>query len=296
MITYNHGDYLAAAINGVLNQAIEDDFELIISDDCSSDATSELVASYIATHPLGNHIRYNRHENNLGMSKNFFWTLNQCRGEYIAYCEGDDYWTDPRKLQKQIDYLKNHQQFSFAFHRTNLFYQESHTTKPDGNDRFFKANRNTVEVDGFKLADGWQIGMQTLVFRRSLIANLSIEGFGFFRDVHLLAQLLEHSSGVCLNFFGSVYRIHGNGVHSKTTKTESLKVGFACFDELYRRFEKDYLKISLTNYLHELIQVYIKERQFPQAIYYLGRLMKIDPKLKVLAYYLKEMTLPKAIK
>ncbi|WP_373399092.1 glycosyltransferase [Algoriphagus halophilus] len=72
MITYNHGDYLAEAINGVLNQQIDQLFELIVSDDCSSDHTEELVGGFIKSHPLGHKIRYVRHKNNLGMSRNFF--------------------------------------------------------------------------------------------------------------------------------------------------------------------------------------------------------------------------------
>ncbi|WP_241128606.1 glycosyltransferase [Cognataquiflexum nitidum] len=296
MITYNHGDFLKEAINAALNQKIEDEFELLVSDDCSTDNTPELVNSLIKTHPLGHRIRYIRHNTNLGMSENFFWTLNQCEGEFIAYCEGDDYWTDPKKLQKQIDYLNSNEQYSFAFHRTTLFYQDSQISKPDLNERFFKENQNQVEITGFTLANGWQIGMQTLVFRRNLISDLDIRPFKYFRDVHLLAHLLNSSKGICLNFFGSVYRIHENGVHSKTQKNESLKIGYGCFDELYRHYKKDFLKLSICNYLHELIQNHIIERNFQQAIHYLKKLMKVDFSLKVMAYYFKEMVLPKGIK
>lgn len=293
MITYNHGDYLAEAINGVLNQQIDQLFELIVSDDCSSDHTEELVGGFIKSHPLGHKIRYVRHKNNLGMSRNFFWTMHQCQGEYIAYCEGDDYWTDPQKLQKQIDHLNSNEQYSFAFHRTTLFYQDSQISKPDLNERFFKENQNQVEVNGFSLANGWQIGMQSLVFRKNLISGLTIEGFEYFRDVHLLTHLLESGNGVCQNFFGSVYRIHKKGVHSRTSRSDSLKVGFYCFDELYKRYKKDFLKLSKSNYLHELIQQKIANREYQEAIKYLKYFINKDFKPKVLAYYLKEIIVSK---
>ncbi|GAB2633345.1 glycosyltransferase [Belliella aquatica] len=289
MITYNHGDYLEEAIKGVLNQEIDQNFELIVSDDCSTDKTSELVGYFILTHSLGHKIRYIRHDENLGMSANFYWTLNQCKGEYVGYCEGDDYWTDPQKLQKQINYLKIKRNCSFVFHRTTLFDQNSQTSKPDGNERFFKEGNQEVEVGGFTLANGWQIGMQTLVFRKNLISDLDIKPFKYFRDVHLLTHLLNASNGVCLDFFGSVYRIHGNGVHSKTQKSESLKIGYGCFDELYRHYKKDYLKLSMSNYLHELIRFHIDEKAHMQAISYLSKLMKVDFKPKVLLYYFKEL-------
>ncbi|WP_288373829.1 glycosyltransferase [uncultured Algoriphagus sp.] len=294
MITYNHERFLAEAINGVLDQKIDSGFELVVSDDCSTDYSYEIVDSFVSNHPLGNRIRYIRHKTNLGMSENFHWTLMQCKGEYIAYCEGDDYWTDTRKLQKQIDYLQSNKSLSFAFHRTTLYYQNSKISKADHNDRFFKKNKSLIEVDGFTLANGWQIGMQTLVFRKAYISNLNISDFNYFRDVHLLAHLLEYGNGACLNFFGSVYRIHNEGVHSRNSKFENLKTGYACFEELFKCYKKNYQKLILKNYLHELIQFQIKGNNYQEAVYYLKKLMSLEFSLKVLAYYLKELILSTA--
>jgi glycosyltransferase involved in cell wall biosynthesis len=289
MITYNQGGFLKEAISGVLNQDFDKGFELIISDDCSTDNTQELVDYFIQTHPQGKNIKYYRHEQNLGMSENFYWTLKQCDGKYIAYCEGDDYWTDPDKLKKQIHFLEKQSIYSFAFHRTQLYFQEKQVLESDQNIRFFKEGNEYVEINGFTLANGWQIGMQTLVFRRDLIADLDIEQFGFFRDVHLLTHLLEKANGICLDFFGSVYRIHGNGVHSKSSKYESLKIGFHCFRELSLHYRKDYLKLSFSNYLHELIQLHISEKKYRPAIYYLIELMSLDFNFKIFAFYLREL-------
>lgn len=105
MITYKHEAFIAEAIEGVLMQEVDFPVELIIADDCSPDGTKEIAQRYIETHPKGHWIKYTRHSQNKGMMPNFIWALEQAKGEYIALCEGDDYWTDPFKIQKQVDLM-----------------------------------------------------------------------------------------------------------------------------------------------------------------------------------------------
>ena len=101
MITYKHESYIAEAIEGVLKQECDFELELIIADDCSPDSTEQIVKEIINNHPNGHWIRYTKHQTNLGMINNFIWSVKQSNGKYLALCEGDDYWTDPLKLQKQ---------------------------------------------------------------------------------------------------------------------------------------------------------------------------------------------------
>lgn len=116
MVTYRHEAYLSRAIEGVLMQECDFPVELIIADDCSPDDTAEMVQAYRQNHPRGNRINYLRRETNMGMIPNFLDALQHCRGTYIALCDGDDYWTDARKLQKQVDFLENHPGFSAVCH------------------------------------------------------------------------------------------------------------------------------------------------------------------------------------
>ena len=106
MITYNHEPYVAQAIEGVLIQETDFPIELVIGEDCSTDGTCEIVFDYQKKHP--EIIRVIISDKNLGMRKNGQQTQKACRGKYIAYCEGDDYWHHSQKLQKQIDYLEAH--------------------------------------------------------------------------------------------------------------------------------------------------------------------------------------------
>ena len=107
MITYNHGEFLKDAIDGVLMQKTNFPFELIIGDDCSKDNSREICIEYKNKYP--DIIKLRLPEKNLGALPNFCENLLSCKGKYIALCEGDDYWTNPDKLQKQVDYLESNQ-------------------------------------------------------------------------------------------------------------------------------------------------------------------------------------------
>ena len=104
MITYNHELYIAQAIEGVLMQQTDFPIELIIGEDCSTDRTRGIVLEYQKKHP--DIIRIITSEHNVGAIKNGIRTSTATKGKYIAFCEGDDYWTDPLKLEKQVDFLE----------------------------------------------------------------------------------------------------------------------------------------------------------------------------------------------
>ncbi len=104
MITYNHESYIAQAIEGVLQQETSFPFELVIGEDCSTDGTREIVFDYQKKYP--DIIRIITSDQNVGMRKNGLRTTRACRWKYIAFCEGDDYWHHPLKLQKQVDFLE----------------------------------------------------------------------------------------------------------------------------------------------------------------------------------------------
>ena len=103
-ITYNHRPYIKDCIEGVLMQKTNFSFEYIIGDDCSTDGTADIVNEYAQRYP--HIIKLVSPENNVGAWENDRRTTNACTGKYVAICEGDDFWTDTRKLQKQIDFLE----------------------------------------------------------------------------------------------------------------------------------------------------------------------------------------------
>lgn len=120
MITYNHERYIRDAVEGVLMQETDFGYELVIANDCSPDNTDSVVEEYLQNHPKGNSIKYFSHKGNLGMMPNFQFAVQQCTGKYIALCEGDDYWTDSRKLQMQVDFMEANPDCSLCFHAAEI--------------------------------------------------------------------------------------------------------------------------------------------------------------------------------
>lgn len=125
MITYGHEKFIAEAIDGVLMQEINFPVELIIANDCSPDNTDIIIQKYIKEDPKGQIIKYFLQEKNIGMMPNFIIALHQAQGKYVAICEGDDYWTDPLKLQKQVNFLEEHEDYGLVWTDVDFYIQSS---------------------------------------------------------------------------------------------------------------------------------------------------------------------------
>lgn len=121
MITYNQERYVGQAIESVLAQQTDFAYELVIGEDCSTDGTRAICEAYQNAQPRT--VRLLAREKNLGMTENLFSTFAECTGEYLAIVEGDDFWTDPLKLQKQADYLDANPDCALVFARTDAFFQ-----------------------------------------------------------------------------------------------------------------------------------------------------------------------------
>ena len=126
-ITYNHSKFIAQAIEGFLMQQCTFDVEIVISDDCSTDGTREIIDSYVQRFPG----RLRRHpvHTNQGASLNCVNLFKEVRGMYVALCDGDDYWTDPFKLQKQVDFLEKNPDYVICAHYTKEVDQEGNLLK-----------------------------------------------------------------------------------------------------------------------------------------------------------------------
>lgn len=122
MITYNHAAYIEEAIRGVVIQNCDFNVELLIANDCSSDTTDVVVKELLLRLIIPNNIniKYTKHNVNKGPNPNYIWALGEIQGKYIASCEGDDFWTDPLKLQKQVDFMEGHPEYVGCFHNTEF--------------------------------------------------------------------------------------------------------------------------------------------------------------------------------
>jgi glycosyltransferase involved in cell wall biosynthesis len=206
MITYGHEKFIREAIEGVLMQKVDFDLELVIADDNSPDNTEQVVLDIASSHPNGKWIKYTKHKKNKGMMPNFIWTLEQCKGKYIAMCDGDDYWTDPNKLQKQVDFLDANPDMTLCAHNACIF--ENNTVR-----RASVVEQFTI-LTKKELISHNPIMTASVVFRNNLIDIpkwLSESPFGDYA-LYFLA-IMKGRIGILPDYM-CVYRKHDGGVHS----------------------------------------------------------------------------------
>lgn len=211
MLAYNHKLYITEAIFGVLSQTTNFNIELIIADDCSTDQMEEVVQEIINTHPKSNIIKYTHHTSNKGMMKNFNWAIEQCKGQYIALCDGDDYWTDPLKLQKQFSFMEKNDEYAMCFHEVNISYQNQKVRKYTGID-------SSKDMGFEDFVDSNKAATCSVFFRNGLLNN---EFFDTLNQVpvgdwFLNLSLSELGKIYFLNDCMAIYRRHEGGVWSSS--------------------------------------------------------------------------------
>ncbi len=122
-LTYNHENYIEDALRSFVNQIVSFDFEVIVSDDASQDETQKIIREYAKLYP--NIIKPIFHKKNIGAVPNLHNALKQVKGEYLSLCDGDDYWTDTLKLQKQVTFMDKNPEYYLYFHDVNIIFQDA---------------------------------------------------------------------------------------------------------------------------------------------------------------------------
>lgn len=210
MITYNHERFIAQAVESVLMQETDFPVEIVIGEDCSTDGTRAIVAEYARRNP--DRIRLLLPKHNVGMIHNFVATLEACRNKYVALLEGDDYWTDPRKLQKQVDFLETHRDHAICFHRTCQLVQTTGEVK-NVHPRHRLFPKRTYTLNDIVRMNF--IPTASVLFRNRLILKPPDWYFNApAGDWPLFVLLAEHGKIGFINQTMSVWRIHDGGVWS----------------------------------------------------------------------------------
>ena len=249
MITYNHEKYIAQALDSVLMQEVDFDYEIVIGEDCSTDGTREIVLEYQRRHP--DRIRPLLPASNLGMIRNFVETYRACQGELVAILEGDDFWTCSKKLQKQVDFLDAHPDAAICFATTRVFYEEK-----DAPDYLFPA-----ECKEFSGIEDLLLGnfMQTcsVMFRNRLFGEFPEWFFsGVIGDYPLHVLNAEHGSIGYLPEVMAAYRVHCAGVWSMQMEknfTRNVLAGIQMYREIDAYFDHRH---------HETIRKVIHRHEF----------------------------------
>ena len=225
--TFNHAKFISKALEGFVMQQTNFNYEIIINDDASTDGTQEILKSYAEKHP---NITLLLHETNqwgegmingtyFGFEPFIYNILPLAKGKYLAFCEGDDYWTDPLKLQKQVDYLELHPEHIMCYHSYNIL-------------------SNRILINSLKDSDGKDYSKQELIS----VPDGIVSSTKMFRNIYTKESepILQHFSGdylftSYLGIFGScgyvpniepsVYRLHPEGVWTRLSK-ETKKIRY----------------------------------------------------------------------
>lgn len=264
MIAYNVGKYIGEAIEGVLNQKADFEIELVISNDASSDNTEEIVLKYVQEHPHGNWIKYKRQENNLGSTLNYLWALENCGGDFIALCDGDDFWTDTSKLQKQVDFLEQHPEFIGSFHNRQKQDTEAKTLS---NSIQEKEKRNW-DFDGL-ISIMPEIPSASVVFRKptNFKLPLQFEKVVVNGDTFLWAYILQFGDFYYdASIDPSVYRIHPQGLWSSKSSYRKSKLSLNTYRLLDSAFPGNAsIKSQIFNIRFHLFYHAMKEKEWTAA-------------------------------
>lgn len=244
---YNHEKYISEALDSFLMQETDFPFEVIVRDDASPDKTADIIREYEIKYPNIIKPIYERENGYQKGIKAMPVTFKKAIGQYIALCEGDDYWTDTKKLQIQKDFLDLNQAYSICYHNIIPF------------DSFGEKEMNfggaISDLSQHKLRLARPIYTMTVMFRNiiSIPQEFQMTKFG---DLFIWVLLGEYGKGKYLNnICQSMYRIHDGGIFSKKTNLEKLKMRKETFFAIYSYYK------NKRNFLYQLIfsYKYLKE-------------------------------------
>lgn len=231
MITYNHEAFIAQAIEGVLMQKTNFNFKLIITDDCSTDKTTIICKQYAEKYP--ELIDYELLKSNIGAIKNAGYCLKKCinsEAKYIAICEGDDYWTDPLKLQKQVDFLEANPDFNICFTQANTLRGNKLELHPIPN-----ISPNGVYTFDDLLEHYNFITTASVVFR-NIFSKIPEWIYQLpYGDMGLYFLVSQNAKIKCLPEITSVYRIHEKGTWSGTNELKKVENQLKFYQVLFNQ-------------------------------------------------------------
>lgn len=231
IITFNHELYISDALSSILNQDTNFEFEIIIGDDSSEDATQKIIREY--QKHSSNKISSILRKKNIGGINNFIDVLNLCKGKYIALCEGDDYWLSKFKLQKQVDFLEKNLGFSMSFHNANVFHYDSKIK----NTLFCETQMLDV-INTYDLIRKFNIPTASIVFRKSCLKIPEWFKYVYNGDYALSLMLSQQGKIKYFDDVMSVYRKNKGGLNAKMKNSFILQKKFELlsFFDYYTEF------------------------------------------------------------
>ncbi len=232
VITYNHGHFIGQAIESIVTQKVNFKFELVIGEDCSPDNTRQICEHYARQYP--DIIKLLPSDRNYGPMANFLRILAVSNGKYIALCEGDDYWCDPLKLRKQVDFLESNPEFTTCF--TSVGIEDEMGWELPDEHYFPKPQKDVFTIDDFILSEMNIIPTPTVLYKNVLpnpLPDFYIQAL--VGDMGLQLFAADKGKAKWLNQKTAVYRNHAGGV---TKSKETIETANTNLMNFYREFNE----------------------------------------------------------
>jgi glycosyltransferase involved in cell wall biosynthesis len=240
VITYNHEQFIAQAIESVLMQETAFAVELVIGEDCSTDGTRRIVQAYAGRYP--NVIRALLPEKNLGMARNYDAVWQACRGKYIAWLEGDDYWRTPQKLQKQVGLMDANPHYSMCGTRTQFVATSSNGGEKDAGELQPPVLKPEYDLSDF--LTHYPMHTSSMLLRRELVEFPDwLNGLVMLRDTCVFALCAEKGPVGYLSEVVSCWRIHPGGLWTSKSEADQLEYNQKAIDLLDAHFGGRYHRL-----------------------------------------------------
>lgn len=226
-VTYNHEKYIREALDSILMQQTDFDFEIRVGEDCSTDGTREILREYEKNYPNRFHMYYRK--KNLGATKNEYELFMDAKGKYIAALELDDIWTDPLKLQKQFDFLEAHEEYIGVAHDFDIIDANGRIIENDDNKKIKSYFNKEYTLNDF-LTEGFIFQTGTHFYR-----NIYKDGKDYsiiytadrlIRDKTILSLLLDRGNFYILPDTMSAYRrfFDDNATNGRNVTNSNLEL------------------------------------------------------------------------
>lgn len=265
-ITYNHARFIQKAIESFLSQKTEFPFDILIHDDCSTDGTVDILKRYEAAYPnlisviYENENQYSKTHKSITAN----YVIPHAKGKYIALCEGDDFWNDPLKLQKQYDILEHNLDCAFCFHDAQICDTHGKILEDSMLEEKPKYKNCTGKYTSSEIIDLDFCPTASLFFRRDCL-NIIPEYFnnGVCGDLPLRLTLAAHGNAYCINESMSTYRTGNSNSASGRIANNNKKIAHTLevHCEILNEFD-----LYTGEKLHGAVLNQIKNKQFQKLI------------------------------
>lgn len=256
VVTYNHEKSVAQALDSVLMQQVSFDYEIIITEDCSTDSTRDIIIGYQERYP--DRIRSLLSEHNLGLLVVLVRGIQASQGQYIALLDGDDYWTSPHKLQKQVDFLDNHPECVTCFHNVLVFYDDN------SQEPYYSNPPDQKEISTLEdLLEGCFIMTCSTMFRRSVLGKLP----DWFSTTEVVGDWAAHIAVAEYGEIGYInevmgaYRKHSGGAWSGLSERQQIEIGIKLYGIMNANLNLRYnetIKRMIFKLYYDLAKVHYK--------------------------------------